>query len=37
MRGILKKLRESTKGEFGCFRRERRGRRTGSREGVGKS
>lgn len=27
MRGILKKLREGTKGEFGCFRRERRGRR----------
>ncbi|UJO13894.1 uncharacterized protein CLAFUR5_02334 [Fulvia fulva] len=35
MRGILKKLRESTKGEFGCFRRERRGRRdAGSREGA---
>lgn len=29
MRGILKKLREGTKGEFGCFRRERRGRRDG--------
>lgn len=29
MRGILKKLREGTKGEFGCFRRERRGRREG--------
>lgn len=27
MRGILKKLREGTKGEFGCFKRERRGRR----------
>ncbi|KAF2213217.1 hypothetical protein CERZMDRAFT_67445 [Cercospora zeae-maydis SCOH1-5] len=27
MRGVLKKLREGTKGEFGCFRRERRGRR----------
>ena len=27
MRGILKKLREGTKGEFGCFRRERRGRK----------
>lgn len=26
MRGILKKLRESTKGQFGCFKRERRGR-----------
>lgn len=26
MRAILKKLRESTKGEFGCFKRERRGR-----------
>ncbi|KXS96019.1 hypothetical protein AC578_3905 [Pseudocercospora eumusae] len=31
MRGILKKLRESTKGEFGCFRRERRGRREGGK------
>lgn len=30
MRSILKKLREGTKGEFGCFRRERRGRREGS-------
>ncbi|EME47075.1 hypothetical protein DOTSEDRAFT_50559 [Dothistroma septosporum NZE10] len=37
MRGILKNLRESTKGEFGCFRRERRGRReAGSREGASK-
>lgn len=26
MRTTLKKLRESTKGEFGCFKRERRGR-----------
>lgn len=26
MRAVLKKLRESTKGEFGCFKRERRGR-----------
>ena len=26
MRAILKKLREGTKGEFGCFKRERRGR-----------
>ncbi|KAK4541638.1 hypothetical protein LTR36_007782 [Oleoguttula mirabilis] len=26
MRGVLKRLREGTKGEFGCFRRERRGR-----------
>jgi exocyst complex component 2 len=31
MRGILKKLREGTKGEFGCFRRERRGRREGTK------
>ncbi|CAK4034666.1 exocyst complex [Lecanosticta acicola] len=29
MRGILKKLRESTKGQFGCFKRERRGRAKG--------
>ncbi|KAF2161076.1 hypothetical protein M409DRAFT_28406 [Zasmidium cellare ATCC 36951] len=29
MRGILKKLREGTKGQFGSFRRERRGRRDG--------
>ncbi|KAF1350192.1 exocyst complex component Sec5-domain-containing protein [Delphinella strobiligena] len=26
MRSILKRLRESTKGEFGCFKKERRGR-----------
>ena len=26
MRTVLKKLRESTKGEFGCFKKERRGR-----------
>lgn len=26
MRAVLKKLREGTKGEFGCFKRERRGR-----------
>ena len=26
MRAILKKLREGTKGEFGCFKRDRRGR-----------
>ena len=26
MRAVLKKLREGTKGEFGCFRREKRGR-----------
>lgn len=26
MRKVLKRLREGTKGEFGCFRRERRGR-----------
>lgn len=33
MRGILKRLRESTKGEFGCFKRERKSRseRPGSR------
>jgi exocyst complex component 2 len=30
MRGVLKRLRESTKGEFGCFRRERRGRTPGA-------
>lgn len=38
MRGILKGLREKTKGEFGCFRRERRGRREGggSSQGVAK-
>lgn len=35
MRAILKKLREGTKGEFGCFKRERRGRaeRPGSSRG----
>lgn len=33
MRSILKKLREGTKGEFGCFRRERRGRRDGASGG----
>ena len=35
MRAILKKLREATKGEFGCFKRERRGRgeRPGSSRG----
>lgn len=32
MRGVLKRLREGTKGEFGCFRRERRGR-----EGAGRA
>lgn len=38
MRGILKGLREKTKGEFGCFRRERRGRREGgSAQGVPKA
>jgi len=26
MRGVLKRLRDGTKGEFGCFRKERRGR-----------
>ncbi|KAF2860511.1 exocyst complex protein [Piedraia hortae CBS 480.64] len=26
MKGVLKRLRESTKGEFGCFRRERKSR-----------
>ncbi|USW50295.1 Putative exocyst complex component EXOC2/Sec5 [Septoria linicola] len=31
MRGILKKLREGTKGEFGCFRRERRRGREGGK------
>lgn len=30
MRGVLKRLREGTKGQFGCFRRERR-----SKEGKG--
>ncbi|RMZ09243.1 hypothetical protein D0862_03679 [Hortaea werneckii] len=36
MRGVLKRLREGTKGEFGCFRRERRGRAETSkgREGA---
>lgn len=34
MRGILKKLREGTKGQFGCFRRERRGRRDGGSGGA---
>lgn len=35
MRAILKKLREGTKGEFGCFKKERRGRteRPGSSRG----
>lgn len=35
MRSILKKLREGTKGEFGCFKRDRRGRteRAGSSRG----
>ena len=35
MRSILKKLREGTKGEFGCFKRDRRGRteRPGSSRG----
>jgi exocyst complex component 2 len=38
MRGILKGLREKTKGEFGCFRRERRGRReAGSAQGGSKT
>lgn len=33
MRAVLKRLREGTKGEFGCFKRERRGKteRPGSR------
>ena len=35
MRGVLKRLREGTKGQFGCFRRERRGRagKEGSKSG----
>lgn len=36
MRGVLKRLREGTKGEFGCFKRERRGR-PGSRGVSGQS
>ncbi|KAK5121685.1 hypothetical protein LTR85_004857 [Meristemomyces frigidus] len=35
MRGVLKRLREGTKGEFGCFRRERRGREERSGAGGG--
>ncbi|KAL1297947.1 hypothetical protein AAFC00_006459 [Neodothiora populina] len=35
MRAILKRLREGTKGEFGCFKRERRSARGGDREGKG--
>ena len=31
MKSVLKRLRESTKGEFGCFRKERRERRPGSK------
>ncbi|KAK5135641.1 hypothetical protein LTR08_004942 [Meristemomyces frigidus] len=33
MRGVLKRLREGTRGEFGCFRRERRGRGGGGGAG----
>lgn len=33
MRGVLRGLREGTKGEFGCFKRERRGRRDGGSGG----
>lgn len=35
MRGVLKRLREGTKGGFGCFRRERRGRERGGTGGEG--
>ncbi|OQN98106.1 hypothetical protein B0A48_15938 [Cryoendolithus antarcticus] len=35
MRGVLKRLREGTKGEFGCFRREKRGRDVRSGSGGG--
>ncbi|OQN97857.1 hypothetical protein B0A48_16167 [Cryoendolithus antarcticus] len=37
MRGVLKRLREGTKGEFGCFRREKRGRDARSGSGGGKT
>ncbi|KAF4552802.1 Exocyst complex component Sec5-like protein [Elsinoe fawcettii] len=39
MRASLKSLRESTKGQFGCFKRDRRGRsdRPGSRDRPGSS
>lgn len=36
MRGVLKRLREGTRGEFGCFRRERRGRAGESGRGRGR-
>ncbi|KAK0934418.1 Exocyst complex component S5 [Friedmanniomyces endolithicus] len=35
MRGVLKRLREGTRGEFGCFKRERRGRGTEARKASG--
>ncbi|TKA63656.1 hypothetical protein B0A55_10587, partial [Friedmanniomyces simplex] len=35
MRGVLKRLREGTRGEFGCFKRERRGRGVEGRGGGG--
>ncbi|KAK1064298.1 Exocyst complex component S5 [Friedmanniomyces endolithicus] len=35
MRGVLKRLREGTRGEFGCFKRERRGRGTEGRKASG--
>lgn len=36
MRAILKKLREGTKGEFGCFKKERRGRSERAATGTGR-
>ena len=35
MRSSLKRLREATKGEFGCFKKERRGRGERERERPG--
>ena len=35
MRGVLKRLREGTRGEFGCFKRERRGRGAEGRKASG--
>ncbi|KAK0918901.1 Exocyst complex component S5 [Friedmanniomyces endolithicus] len=35
MRGVLKRLREGTRGEFGCFKRERRRRGTEGRKASG--
>jgi len=37
MRAILKRLRERTKGEFACFKRERKARKDGERKESGKA